>query len=284
MVSLFVKYVLVAAAAGVLLNLARIRSGTTLNAPLRWALLAFLAVAAVEIALDSGYLRWSRAGAWQFLAATSTVCPGIALLGAKRPQNQPWQLVVATLWLVLALPAIQSLVLGKSGAFEIHPARSVFLMGLILFCAANSLISRFWPAVLLATISQLVLLHPNWVAPLPGGEGKLLRGITGLSSAILVACLCRRRGRGLDPLDLLWLDIRDRFGLVWSLRMMEQLNFVATSNSWDLRLRWTGFRAMDGSADWNVPTEQRHVLRQALHNLLRRFVSTEWIASRLDKT
>jgi hypothetical protein len=63
---------------------------------------------------------------------------------------------------------------------------------------------------------------------------------------------------------------------------MEQLNAVSQSNGWNLRLQWSGFHTMDGSPDWSLPPDQLRVLRQSLQNLLRRFVSPEWIATRLE--
>ena len=39
-----------------------------------------------------------------FAAAMIVFCPAMALLGAKRPQDKPWQLIVLSLWGILALP------------------------------------------------------------------------------------------------------------------------------------------------------------------------------------
>ena len=281
MLIFWLKYIFVAFAIAILLGTRRYRSGTTLVAPGRWALAALLAVTAVEFAIDCGYLNSSRAAAWRYLSATSTLCPGIALLGAKRPQNRPWQWVVASLWLVLSLPAIQTLAMGKTTALDIHPARAVFLDGLILFCAANSMVSRYWPAVLIVVAAQLHVLNPSWIALSKTVGGSLLSGPILLSAATLLAFALHFRRRSTQPLDAVWFDFRDWFGMVWALRMMEQINLVAQSNQWDVRLRWSGFHGADGSRNWDLPAEQQRVLRQSLQNLLRRFVSAEWIAARL---
>jgi hypothetical protein len=85
-----------------------------------------------------------------------------------------------------------------------------------------------------------------------------------------------------DPsLDSVWLDFRNSYGIVWSLRVMEQVNAVAKSSGWNVVLCWSGYRTRDGAANWELPSEQLRVLRQSLQNLLRRFMSSEWIAERL---
>jgi hypothetical protein len=77
---------------------------------------------------------------------------------------------------------------------------------------------------------------------------------------------------------LIWLDFRDSFGLLWSLRVQERLNATATQHGWKTELSWDGFRPAEESA------AQRGELRAALRGLLRRFVSGAWIARRLDES
>jgi hypothetical protein len=77
--------------------------------------------------------------------------------------------------------------------------------------------------------------------------------------------------------DRLWLDFRDLFGLLWGLRLQERVNAASTTAKWDVELQWQGFQPR------RVPPEHREALRQAMTGLLRRFVSHEWIAARLEK-
>ncbi len=285
MLTSWLNYVLVALAAMVLVVRHHQLRGTTLVAPWWWAFGSLAALSTVEALVDLAVLEPAHHAAWRFLAATSTLCPGIALLGAKRPQDRSWQWIVASLWLIIALPAIQQLVLHKSGTLEIHPARAWFMLGLILFCVSNSVLSRYWPAVLVAGCGQVGLLGPFLPIPLQSASSsEWTWGIAAISLSVLltlVGFLARQSAR---PLDQVWLDFRNWFGLVWSLRFMEQMNAVARQNGWNVVLQWSGFRAFDGSSEWELPPDQARVLRQSLQNLLRRFVSTEWIASRLSST
>ena len=83
--------------------------GSTLFAPCCWAALAWLAVTATELAIISiaGSAAWADQA--RFVAAVSTFCPTVALLGAKRPQDRAWQAIVLSLWCVLALPGVAQL-------------------------------------------------------------------------------------------------------------------------------------------------------------------------------
>src|SRR5262245_4046075 len=99
---------------GALLGLLRSRrklAGTTLIAPWCWAMFSLAVVAGSETICRSQSVAPSTA--WlshiRYLAATTTFCPFMALLGAKRPQNRAWQFIVLALLTVLALPAVEGL-------------------------------------------------------------------------------------------------------------------------------------------------------------------------------
>jgi hypothetical protein len=279
----WLSYLLVGSAVAAMAVGGRPLRGTTLRAPWWWSFGSFIATLSVSMAGDIGMVQ--RDSAWRFLASSSTLCPAVALLGAKRPQDRMWQWIVASLWLIIALPALQQLILNRFGGLEIHPARSWFMLGLILFGVSNSIVSRYGLSVLLAGCGQLGLLGS--FLPLPSSVASALSwnwGMIALSGSILLALLTPRKIRSASPFDRAWLDFRNRFGLVWSLRFMEQMNALAKANGWGVALNWSGFRASDGSLAWELPPDQTRVLRQSMNNLLRRFVSPDWIASRLGET
>lgn len=263
-------------------------AGTTLVAPWLWALISLWTIAGVETLLllftDSTGDAWPAA--LRYSAAATLFCPLMAALGAKRPQNGAWQFIVLSLWCVLVLPAAEEVFVSSSPSFEIRGARSWFLLALIGVGIANSFPTRFWLSSLLSAAGQTVLLLPY----LPFGQAVLGRWVTPLALGLCVAAIglaaagLPRRQMAIAPLDQVWLDFRDMFGALWSLRVAERVNAAAAMYHWEIGLSWGGFRTADGkAAPSELPAELSAAVRQNLDNLLRRFVSPEWIDARLGK-
>jgi hypothetical protein len=101
-------------------------------------------------------------------------------------------------------------------------------------------------------------------------------------AAALYGLVTTYRPSGEPGLDRVWVDFRNAFGAVWALRMAERMTAAAASYAWHVRLTWEGFRTLDGDivAGWSE-TEQRQV-QSVFANLLRRFVSSDWIERRLN--
>ena len=222
-------------------------SGTTLISAWWWALAAAWCIAVVELARVwfAESLSEPTLDAARYAAAAATFCPTMAALGAKRPQDKAWQLVVLSLWSILVLPAAESVFLHSGQAFEIRGARSWFLLGLIVVGAANSLPTRFWLSSLLAAAGQTMLLVDHLpLGIIGGGDRGLLLGLALCVAAIGLAAagLPARRAQRV-PLDRLWLDFRDLFGALWGLRVAERVNASAALYRWNVALSWDGFRS-----------------------------------------
>jgi hypothetical protein len=127
-------------------------------------------------------------------------------------------------------------------------------------------------------------LHWRYL-PLTGAtqsDGLSLWGLGLLAAALVVAAEIGRHGRPRgDPLDRLWIDFRNQYGVVWGLRVAERVNASAKMNGWDVSLGWHGFATNGGNSVEVIPTEVRAGIEAALRTLLRRFVSGEWIDRRL---
>lgn len=253
--------------------------GTTLVAPWAWSVVSLLAVVSVDCAVA---LAGSAAPPWvvplRLAAAMTTFCPLMAVLGAKRPQDRAWQFIVLALWAILSLPSLEWLFFG--GVQELHPARFWFLMLLIGAGALNGLATRAWAASLLYCAGQVALLAPHlpgapdWL----GGSGGPPVGLALIVAAEVVRALtARTTRRGFTPLDNAWLDFRDGFGTLWSLRVMERMNASAALVDWPVMLGWQGFfpRHADASVVAVPPA-----VEESFRTLLRRFVSSEWIDQR----
>ncbi len=258
------------------------RRGTTLVAPANWCLVSLGLVVTVEAWL---YLRpvGASEAAWRYLAAVSTFCPIMAMLGAKRPQDRGWQFIVASLWIVLALPATQDLVFSPGGRLHLHAAWRWFLAILIIMSLANYLPTRFGLSAVLACLGQAVLLREQspFMAAAPE-RGETSWGILLLAVSILWARASIAREPATAPgWNRVWKDFRDCFGVVWALRITERVNQSARDYRWSIRLTWPGFVLADeptGLPDRSAFSPQ---VELSLGTLLRRFVSQEWIDTRM---
>ena len=263
--------------------------GTTLVAAWWWTLAALVAWSCVEAAAGWLVEGLGAAGlsATRLAAISLSLCPAVALVGAKRPQHSAWNFVVLALWCIVALPAAEALFLGGGRSPEMGGARGWFLWLLVLLVPINFVPTRYWAAALLASAGQVValgrflpLVNP-W--QLPRQE---LIGLAVCVVALLAAWTSHRLAArpAANRYDRLWLDFRDSFGMLWGLRVQERVNAIARQLGWDLELAWSGFRRpSDGSAITEIDPAIEPALRTSLKGLLRRFVSGNWIAERLKR-
>lgn len=258
--------------------------GTTLLGPWLWLLISLGVITAMQaFSMIVGHALPSQ-NAWQFMATTTSFCPFMSLLGAKRPQDKAWHFVVLTLWLILALPAAESLVLHDGNLPEVRGARSWFMLILIMLGFINALPTRYWVAAMLYGVGQILLLANH--LPLFRDrldEVSVESGFVCLAGAVALGIMTARRRREIPAsLDLVWLDFRDSFGLLWGLRVAERVNADARRYDWPVELDWDGFRQRsEDEQTVHITDDLRRAVRLSLDNLLRRFVSAEWIAQRL---
>lgn len=259
---------------------------TTLSGPWCWALAACAALAIVELLAAASAIVPDHIAAWRFLAAVGIFSPWMSVLGAKRPQDQAWHFVVASLWGIQALPAAEVLVLRPGQTLAIVDARAWFLLLLVLLAALVYLPTRFALSALLAAAAQAVLVWPF----LPWSKGAensarsvLLAGVLMLCAFAAARFVAQRTGRE-RSLNRLWLDFRDSFGGLWAARVLERVNAAAVMYAWPFRLGWNGFQNADDAAPLaEIPPQYASDVRQTLINLLRRFVSNAWIDARWER-
>jgi len=291
---------LLAAIATVLLGIAVINiKSTTLFAPWCWLVVTIWGIALAhtlnnEILGSSGSgdaFTSSRQKYWieaiQFGAHALVFCPFMSLLGAQRPQNKVWEFIVFSLWLILILPALETVLLSPGQLADTQGIRAWFMLVLIAVSAINVILSRFWISGILIGISQFLLVNPhlpNW-SHLHYSHN-MEAGLSLAIASFLVAFLQPKPDRsGIREEDLVWLDYRDMFGGMWALRIKERINQSATMYDWDLRLTWTGFVTADGSKlPEELPARTQEILHQHFYNLMRKFVPRDWINTRLNKS
>ncbi len=243
--------------------------GTTLLAAWLWSLAALVAIPSVELGIVYYNLSPEFSAPLRNIAAILTLCPTLSILGARRPLNRPWQLIVLSFWVVLTFPALQTLVLPNASLhhFEIDKFRLCLLLVLTIACGINYTRTRFWPNAALVTLSQFVLFAPL-ITKLPNTASITLGGFSGLIIAIsLVTLGFPRETMVTDALDRRWLNFRNLFGAVWALRVADQFNKISARKQWSVCLRWNGLV-------WKEPENSQALtspVNKAMRSLLWRF-------------
>ena len=273
-----------------------------------WSVAACLSLAVEMGARAAGGLADPATGAAARLAVVSlSLCPAMSLLGAKRPQHGVWQLIVATLAVVLAMPAATALLMRPGSLPDLHLLGRCFMPLLVLVGWMNFAGTRRAAAVTCIAAAQLLLLRGF----LPGmamdgamdgainaatavGTDAAAAGLllVGTLLAAVQACTSRgglasrgRRASRRDPrptsghavaaiIDPSFLALRETLGAAWILRIAERFDTVADSRGWPCRLRFGGLESGGDPGDtfWH-----RDALR-AFRALARRFVSEAWLA------
>ncbi len=258
----------------ILVLLRRLR-GTTLMAALWWALAAIGAIGTVEmLGLCGKPFAAGSQTTLRYLAAITTFCPAMAVLGAKRPQHRTWQLIVLSLWCVLALPAAESYFVRRGAAVQIHDARGWFLWILLVMGCLNYIGTRHGLSVLMAAWGQLILLGehlPIWRRPVTSTGVAV--ALTLFLAAVLLVLIRAGDRIGSQRLDLsadlndAWATFRNLFGTFWALRIMERFNAQARLNEWPVELGYYGLWPAAATAD-NLAAEPRQFLRSLLSRFL----------------
>ncbi len=255
--------------------------GTTLSAAWVWALAAVLVLAVVESAGIASVVDSSALQAARFAAAVMSMAPGVAVLGAKRPQDRAWQLVVAALVAMFALPAIETFVYRPGTPPPIHAVRAGFLTLLVIVTNGNYLPTRFGLSALLTGAGQIVVLLPHlgWIDMGENHHAPLV-GFTLMVLGMISAWRLARIGADERGWQRVWWDFRNAYGVVWSVRVAERFNTAARASDEPARIRWRGIEYSNPSY-----SESKTVLdttsERRLRALLLRFVSGNWIEQRM---
>ena len=249
---------------------------------------AWATAAALALACEAG---WRSAGGLvdpaaqasaRMLAAALAVCPAMSVLGAKRPQHGVWQLIVATLACVLAMPAVSAMLVRPGDMPDPHLLERCFLPLLVAVGWMNFVGTRHGLAATLVAAGQAGLMVPFLPGVATGPSNARLDALAAailaagaLLAAVQSACLPAGRGarRGLAAaIDRPLLALRETLGAAWTLRIVERFNAVAEARGWPCRLRFTGLETSEAEGGaW-----ERDALR-CCRSILRRFVSVGWL-------
>jgi hypothetical protein len=177
-----------------------------------------------------------------YVALSFSACAGVAVLGARRPGAAAWNFVVVGLLVVLALPIEQSVAVGT--AVYPNTILTAFLATLIGLTVVNYLpTSLGLGAAVFAVGCYFALMDILATAPISPSTAFCL-GV-----GPWAACFGRTVSGHGHAANRVWLSFRDRFGLVWGLRVREQFNRSAENAGLASRLGWKGIRPPDPAAD-----------------------------------
>jgi hypothetical protein len=174
-----------------------------------------------------------------YLALCFTSCAAMAVLGARWPGVGAWNLVVAGLFAILLLPLAEGW-----GELHLTTSRIVFVLATLSVIPFNYTLTRLGSAALAVFVGcgiQVAALF--WLL---GSSHEGERFTVEIGQALIVLSpwfgfvQMTRFPKSLSRFDRTWLDFRDRFGMIWALRVREQFNRAAANAGWPIRLNWSG--------------------------------------------
>ena len=202
--------------------------------------------AALAAALEPRPGSWVAIGHLRLMAATCSLCPLIAVLGARWPGARAWNLIVLSLLVIFALPVLQQWLLGRTLERQrvgMDGPRFVFYWLVAAVGLLNYLPTRFGLSAgvaALALAAQTIAVGPWEVS---SGLVSGLSAVAGLlvSAAAWLAFALRPKPQPAGP-DAAWLRLRDGWGAVWALRVRDRWNAAAAHYGWPCRIEWSGLR------------------------------------------
>ncbi len=222
-----------------------------------------------------------------YTTAVLTLCPFIAVLGARRPGIRVWTwFIVVPLVLVLEWPAMAAFgaSLGREPLLVEAPAVTgfvfVLLMGTGNYCGTRMTTSAF-----LLAVASILLVLPMSSADLVGLPDREQGRLWATACLFAVSChlmwMHQRRLTLESSLDQVWYDFRYSFGIVWAKRIQERVNATARKENWAARLETQGFVWASEQLDPERRMQTAGRIDHTLKWLLRRFVDPAWIDQRI---
>ena len=264
---------------------------TTLVGPWVWAMIA--AVAVVSTSVLTNTLSADSASLPGYLAAIATLCPMVALLGAKKPQNRAWQWIVTALWLIFSLPAFTAITYRHKD-LQLGSIWTGLIVILILLPIGNYLATRYLLPVLFTATAQVILLvecgaissgsDSPWIIDAVWFNPTNVSVFLLLLATIMALYLTPKRlqisNQG-DHMTEIWREFSQRYGMLWSRRVADRAEKLLDHAGFSLRLGPDAFYTAPNGQP--VPNEQLPDQATAtLRNLLLRFVSPAWMAGILS--
>ena len=249
-------------------------AGTTLTAPCIWIAISATCLAGLALIEMTHPAETIHMSALRFSVVASTLCPLVAVLGAKRPQDRGWQWIVLSLWLIVVWPAAQALAHPAGPRVELFTPWKLFVAGLVAMGPLNYLPTGYWLASLLAAGGQLILFS-DYLGLSAMNEWQLPIALACFAIAAMSVAISRKEQVQTDQTlkndTARWLRFRDGFGAFWAIRVMQRVNETAGLRNWPVRLTWSGFESATHEKPPVLNKVQIEEIEQTFDTLLRRF-------------
>lgn len=193
----------------------------------------------------------------------------VALLGARHPHEGPWNFVVVGFLVIMMFPLAEGLFFRPT-----NPVLFFFVLASILAVGClNYLPTRLGAAACVLASGCLLEFSALEVPTLVRLENDLYHQVLRKSCFALAPWLAwwmwPRNYPGRSDFDCLWLEFRNRYGLIWGLRVREQFNRSAANAGWPVQLKWNGLRNQSGAA---LSPDTEGEMLKTLKGLLQRFM------------
>ena len=258
----------------------RASDGLTLRPTVAWGFIAVaLGLIAQCVALTEPMASGRAiAGHWAYLSSLATIAALISTLGARSPGQGAWAILMGLLVLVFLIPWLEGLGIrsGTSalGRLRLDAPWSIFYGLLVLAGVTNYLFTRHAGSSALIGAALIVELAGLCATTWPPSRRAVfwsLAPFLGAWGVLRADAEARSESAAAPGLPSLWLWFRDRWGVVWALRVRERFHRAAEAAGWPVRLTWTGAAGTDGGLVGSIPPEAALTLA----SLLRRFATAQ---------
>ncbi len=216
---------------------------SSLGPTMIWTFLAWLTWGGLNL-LNILFSREDLPGC-RYSALCMTCCAGVAVLGARRPGVEAWNFVVVGLLVVMLLPLAEQWLVGEQALGWL---RWSFLALTLAIMCLNYLPTCFWAATLVfaggCAWEFLLLL-----------DRPLVEDFGTYWGIVLLACVpwvgfwgWQSRKKPVLEFDVLWLNFRNRIGVIWAQRIRDQFNRAAANAQWNVQLDWQGLHPSSGQS------------------------------------
>ncbi len=228
------------------------------------------------------------AGLVHFMTSLAVIAALVAVLNARRPGTGAWAILTCLMVSIFLFTWYQEEGIGPL-LVHLRPVRlhfpwNVFLALLIVMGTTNYATTRFGTAALMTAIGLAIewrlVTAPDRFSPT--GRSLCYMAIplaytTSVWVSWVVGTLPARGRRDSTDAERIWFWFRDRWGVVWGLRVQDRFNQSAQARKWPLRLSWHGFEP----ASWPSERSADDLLDEIdgeFRMMLRRFVTAERMA------